>query len=66
MVEQTVESETVQRVGRGRTFCLDEAEQVIEEIISDYGLGYTEMTIERIRGQVKFVRFKAVFKIEEE
>jgi len=66
MVEQMVETETFQRTGRSRTFRLGEAEQVIEEIISNYQLGYTEMSIERVRGQVKFVRFSAVFKIEGE
>lgn len=66
MVEQTVEGTTLQRVRRGRTFRLDEAERVVQEIISKYGLGYTEMTVERVGGKVKFVRFEAVFKVEEE
>ncbi len=66
MVEQMVDSTTVQRTGKGRTFRLDEAERVIEEIISEYELGYTEMTVERVAGKAKFVRFEAVLKIEEE
>jgi len=65
-VEQRAESTTVRREGAGRTFRPDEAERVIEEIISEYGLGYTEMTMERIGGKVKFVRFQAVMKIEED
>ena len=66
MVEQMVEGTSLQQVRRGRTFRLEEAERVVQEIISEYGLGYTEMTVERVRGKVKFVRFEAVLKIEEE
>jgi hypothetical protein len=65
MVEQMVEGATLQQVRRGRTFRLDEAERVVQEIISEYGLGYTEMTVERVGGKVRFVRFEAVLKVEE-
>lgn len=49
---------------KSRTFRLDEAEQVIQDIISKYELGYTEVTYERAQGEIKFVRLTAVFKVE--
>jgi hypothetical protein len=66
MAARVVEKEVVDRRApvRSRTFQLDEIEQVIQDIISTYELGYTEVTYERAQGEVKFVKLTAVFKIE--
>ena len=51
---------------RKKLFRLDEVKQVVQEIVSRHDLGYTEVTYQRVGGEVKFVKFSAVFKIEEE
>lgn len=65
MAARFVEKATDRRApGRARTFRLDEASKIIQDIISTYQLGYTEVTYERAQGEIAFVRLTAVFKIE--
>jgi len=65
MAARVVEKQADRRTpSRSRTFRLDEVEKIIQEIISTYELGYTEVTHERAQGEVKFVKLTAVFKIE--
>jgi len=47
-------------------FRLEEVKRVIQDIVSRYDLGYTEVTYQRVGGDVKFVKFSAVFKTEEQ
>ena len=51
---------------KGKTFRLDEVKRVVQEIVSRHDLGYTEVTYQRVGGEVKFVKFSAVFKIIED
>ena len=51
---------------KGKHFRLEEVKRVVQDIVSRHDLGYTEVTYQRVGGGVKFVKFSAVFKIEDE
>lgn len=51
---------------RGKVFHLEDVKRVVQDIVSRHDLGYTEVTYQRVGGDVKFVKFSAVFKIEDE
>ncbi len=49
---------------KGKVFSLDEVKRVVQDIVSRHDLGYTEVTYQRVGGDVKFVKFSAVFKVD--
>lgn len=51
---------------KAKVFHLNDVKRVVQDIVSRHDLGYTEVTYQRVGGDVKFVKFSAVFKIEDE